>query len=309
MQNLPWRLVKWDNYKIWMAKVLGKSGGIEEERKDSDYISFLFRDCYDLIKKYQGSEFYHISLNDSIPKIIWTMWWQGIDSMPEIPKICLARFSCVEGYEVRIITKENITSFIEVGDILPYINFCSHNNRDLQIQSFSDLVRARLLYKFGGWWLDSTVFLANKKIFSMVNDNNIDFFSIHYRYRNMTEIHHGKWLYFCLATKPHNPLFGFLDEALTYQMLKYRKLLDYNLVDYLISTCYHYIPQIKYSIDSIPFTNPYVFWLVDNLNLEYNDRQFKSILTHTSVFKLDWRKSVKNDVDTYWNVLKNESLN
>lgn len=90
-------------------------------------------------------------------KIIWTCWLQGEENAPELVRKCIEsvrRFS--NGYEVKLITWENISEYVEVPEYI-----CRRlQKKQMQYAQFSDYLRVALLCRWGGVWMDSTAMLT-----------------------------------------------------------------------------------------------------------------------------------------------------
>lgn len=90
--------------------------------------------------------------------IIWQFWWQGEDSAPPLIRRCLEsvrRHS--KGWQVVVIDERNISQYL---DIPPYIAE-KHRSGVITHTHFSDYLRAKLLQKHGGVWIDATVLLTD----------------------------------------------------------------------------------------------------------------------------------------------------
>lgn len=102
-------------------------------------------------------------LNTSAPesspvKIIWLFWWQGKDNPPPIVARCFesVQRNCGD-YKIIILDKNNYSKYVEVPD---YVRAC-FRGREISAH-WSDYIRFSLLERYGGVWLDATVFLTDK---------------------------------------------------------------------------------------------------------------------------------------------------
>lgn len=110
-------------------------------------------------------------------KIIWACWWQGVENAPRIVQRC---FESVEYYmsdwQFKVITKEN---YLEYVDFPKYI-LDKWDDGTISNTMMSDLLRLELLIRYGGLWLDATVYLTDripdyvfeKKLFLFKQMNN-----------------------------------------------------------------------------------------------------------------------------------------
>lgn len=98
-----------------------------------------------------------IETSDKYQNKIWQLWLQGEENMPSIVKKCT---ESVKKYHDNIVllTKENLQEYIQLPDYIEekyQKGIISHAN-------YSDLIRLTLLSKYGGCWVDSTIYLTGK---------------------------------------------------------------------------------------------------------------------------------------------------
>lgn len=156
------------NLEIWFAKKYNKARLLKSAYNHKiQYITrFLEKEFKPIYQKYDKSDF---QLHEtSIPNIVWILWWQGESEMPSLVKACVDSIRKHSlNYEIRIVTKENYKNYLDVSDVIGF----RENNR-MSIQYFSDIIRARLLSKYGGIWLDATMFITNESVFKQAELNS-----------------------------------------------------------------------------------------------------------------------------------------
>lgn len=87
--------------------------------------------------------------NYEIPKLIWIYWDSEV--LPEIVRMCVEQVEkvCI-GYKVVVLNNKNVNDYItlpEVNEVLPKSNV-------------ADIIRLLLLKKYGGIWMDASIFLT-----------------------------------------------------------------------------------------------------------------------------------------------------
>ena len=88
-----------------------------------------------------------------IRKIIWMLWFQGIENAPYIVKKCLASWKRNNpSWTIIFLDKNNIKEYIDTSSIV------ANNKQYITKTSLSDIVRINLLNKYGGIWVDATVY-------------------------------------------------------------------------------------------------------------------------------------------------------
>lgn len=91
-------------------------------------------------------------MNVKIEKKIWIFWYQGWDCAPYVIQRC--KTSWIQnnpGWEINLIDIKNLNKYLN-------INLISGKLNSLSIAHKSDLVRLELLYKYGGVWVDASLF-------------------------------------------------------------------------------------------------------------------------------------------------------
>lgn len=90
---------------------------------------------------------------------IWQYWGQGEENAPDLVKAC---FASVKKYcpdkNIIILNDENVKDYIDIPDFIQE----KLNNGIISRTHFSDYLRTCLLVKYGGTWIDATVYLTGK---------------------------------------------------------------------------------------------------------------------------------------------------
>lgn len=118
--------------------------------------SILCEDFSEFIKKYRFVQPDEISNK----KYIWVCWLQGEASMPEVVQMCIRSINknSPDDTEVILITADNLKKYVD----FPGFIFKRLKSGSLTMTHFSDLIRMALLRKYGGLWIDSTVFVSSR---------------------------------------------------------------------------------------------------------------------------------------------------
>ena len=88
---------------------------------------------------------------------IWVCWLQGEESAPAIVKKCINSIrKHSAGYEVVVVTSDNLGSLVEIPSFITE----KLKKKRMQFATYSDYIRLALLAKYGGIWIDATVFLS-----------------------------------------------------------------------------------------------------------------------------------------------------
>jgi hypothetical protein len=89
----------------------------------------------------------------NIPKIIWILWFQGIDSTPHVVTKCINSWRLHNSsWKIVFLDENNYTDYIDISNII------GKNKNYITRTYLSDIVRINLLNNYGGVWVDSTCY-------------------------------------------------------------------------------------------------------------------------------------------------------
>lgn len=112
------------------------------------------------------------------PINVWLFWYQGFDNAPDIVKTCV---NCIKKvfkgskYKINLLTKNNVFDYVN----LPIYIEKKFKKKLISFAHYSDIIRTFLLVKYGGYWIDPTVFIPNNsKFFNIVEEQRIFVFKV-----------------------------------------------------------------------------------------------------------------------------------
>lgn len=221
-------------------------------------------------------------------------YWGG---RPFVVDCCISSLNAnAQNHPVIELSKSNYENYITIPPTIKK----KFEMGMISITAYSDIIRVLLLSKYGGAWVDATVFIN-----SWIKEDlsNISFFSIRRdSIRSKKYVSENKWSSFFLISSKNNFLMQFLGKCFVLYWEKYDCQIDYFLLDYLIKLAYEEIPKLREMIDAIPASNQNIDWLAKHLDDEYNPRIYAAICKDTDLFKLNWRMElVYTNKTTYQN--------
>ena len=283
---------------IWLEKALGGMGNKSADRKNRAIIDYLQNEASEIIARYKEMP---APLSVEIPMRIWTLWWQGEENLPAIPRACIRKMRELQGFEVTVLSKSNIADYIDLSDVSAFFE----GKKALSVQSLSDLIRYRLLYQYGGVWLDSTIAIINPELF-LSEIRSKSFFSLRTGYSFPDTITRGCINESFLASVPQNPFFSFLNDcSVNHILLHQTEIIDYFWNRYFIMLGYKSLEWFRNQIDGLEPSNPEWSWLSENAFAEFNESKWESITKYNSVQKMNWRLSSEFEdsssvTSTFW---------
>lgn len=231
---------------------------------------------------------YDVNATDAAePLPIWVMWYQGIDNMPPLVKLCVESIkqnAC--GRLVYLLDKHNLSQYIKLPDYI----YEKKEKGIITMACFSDIVRLSLLGQYGGTWLDATVYV-NKPLTE--NGLNPYFNSIKMPVMQRGHISDYRWAGFCLYARPGaSTMCCFRNIMLAYFKDGHKRIIDYLLIDYTFQMLYEKCDDFKTLIDGMPRENEYTYELVKVLNEPFSE-EFMTRCGKQQFFKLNWRIKLK----------------
>lgn len=241
----------------------------------------------------------HVTLTENVgDNNIWVCWWQGKKSMPEMVKKCfnsIIRYS--NGHPVKLITFDNYKDYVQVD----YRIVDKLKNGTFKLAHFADLVRLKLLERYGGLWLDSTILLT-----ANINEDFFQkFFSVKIRPVDNDSVSEYRWCSFVLGGgKNIRYIYSQLSCMLERYMLENNLFIDYLLIDYFLDILYRQDKSVKETIDTMPFTNPNLHKLRLLFDNEFDETIWKTIVSNTNIFKLTYKgvhsRYTKSGIPTFY---------
>jgi len=288
------------------------------EKKHKAILNYLYKRYSNIINSLLLSNTAPLS-NIKEDSIIWICWWDGEEAMPPLVKTCYNNIKKYSGkHPVNFISKYNYKEYVSIPEYI----IEKLNKNIITITSFSDILRAVLLYEYGGIWIDSTIFVLKEitldnyqfftqKVTSKSASVTLSRFSglLNPKARIYNEtLNISRWSSFLLAGTKHSIIFEYIRDIYYAYWKDHDDQIDYMLVDFIIALGYEYIPVMKSLIDNVPCNLIQNFVLENILNNEYNSNCFEP-LCNTQFHKLTWKKKfnlyTKYNKPTIYNYLIN----
>ncbi len=268
------------------------------KRKKNSFILKLLQARYDHLvpAKFTPN---HIDQVDERSLPVWIFWYQGLDYMPDIVKMCYKSVcNNSDGRPIHLLTKDNLADYIELPDYI----MTKVEHGCVTLTHLSDIIRVSLLYRYGGHWVDSTIFTTSPLFVKGVNPI---FDSIKIHAQTVGEISDYRWAGFYLFSYPNSEAMKcFRDVMLAYWADGHKRIIDYLLIDFTFEMLYQKNEEFKALIDNKQYRNEDIYSLISVLNNEYYygyDKEWGD----TTVFKLNWRFTPRQGDSIYNYLLKN----
>lgn len=218
---------------------------------------------------------------------IWVCWYGGTEKAPDLVKRCISSINKhANGHPVYLLTKNNIDSFIE----LPSIFYKRLEAGEMGLAHFADVLRIFLLEKYGGLWLDATIF-CQKDLPEWYFSKG--FFTCKSLAGTPGCISKNRWTTFCIGGNPGNILFCVLKNFFLEYWTKQRCAIDYLFFDDAIALAYEKIEEVREQINNVPLNNKKRDFLIKRFSCLWENTNLDDLFDDDSVlFKLGYRESV-----------------
>ena len=215
---------------------------------------------------------------------IWVFWYTGLDTAPSIVKKCVELDKALDGSAVIFIDKNNLERYFSFDEKSSRVKELFEEGK-ISIQTFSDILRCKLISQYGGFWFDATLFCTRKNFIGLYGREK--YFSV----RHFSTISHteGKWSVWCLGGGTGNPVFSFIYDMFIEYYNRYDVIFDYFQIDYAWKYLYETFPWARTLIDH---TEPSVVnsdFIASAYSSPFNDIDWKIMLRHNIVQKLNRR--------------------
>ncbi len=263
--------------------------------------AIFYHDVYDSIKPFIDR--FPNSLTgvnapvDHTGRMVWTCWWQGEEMAPDIVKACWEsqRRNLPDGVQHMIITKDNYEKYLTIPD------YCLDRFRDGKnmVAHLSDVLRASLLYKYGGLWLDSTVLLTE-----VLPDECWELPLYTWRFDNTHFNSQAIWAIWFFAAQKGSILWKFVMEAFYYYFSIYEKVKYYFTMDYFVAICCNLFGEVLKQFEKIPYNNNTAVELNRHLDETYLENKFHDYCKGTFLQKLNWHRDDYAEDSVYTHIVK-----
>lgn len=241
---------------------------------------------------------------------LWVFWGQGEDQMPVLVKQCYSRLKQLH-QNVELITADNVSQYISLPEVL----YTKVKAGELSWAHFSDIIRTTLLAKYGGLWIDSTVWLP--KALPIEKLQSMPFYSANYKAElNGNSVrfwtsYDWSWSTWCMGSgEVNNRLFKFVSEVMADVAANCPCWPDYVFQDYLIYFACTHCEAVKNQIESVDIQNPYRNKLASIMSKPFDAAEYKEMTDKEIVFKLSfrakWAEEVDGKITYYGKFLKGE---
>lgn len=277
---------------LWFWNPNFRCRALTERERNYKQLKKKYCRLIDGIKYYPGDE---LKPQDYT---IWVCWLQGIENAPRLVRVCVENIRRkFEDYSIIIITEKN---YQEYADIPTYI-LDKWKSGIISNAHFSDIIRLFVLEKYGGVWIDSTVYCTVKRLPDYVTAPPLFLFS-NITLNGLSVSKVSNWM---IASRPHNSMILSMKMLLLKYWEDYDYVLDYFIFHLLFNLVIdnnkdEWDTQIKYNN-----LNPHILQL--EFGSQYCDSRMYEICRYADFHKLTYKLEKKcNHPGTFYDKLIND---
>ena len=258
------------------------------EKRHNVTREFLEQEFYEFITNYEFN-----TCNQKNSKIIWTLWMQGYEKAPELVKSTIdsiRKFAELNNFQFILLEENTIEKYIVFPKLIK-------EKMDLGVIDYtkiSDILRVSLLAKYGGTWVDATIYMKEEFDSSLLLQNyytiktgGIEDYS--------PNISNNRWKGFFLSG--NSSLFSFTRDFFFEYYSRYDIAVDYLLIDYIFDIAYKYDEKIKNQMLELEKSNPNLFWLEKHFSEKFDRKIWEYISEETKIFKTTYKLDTKIKCD------------
>ncbi len=221
---------------------------------------------------------------------VWICWWQGKEEAPELVRLCMdsiIKNIPKEKAVVRLITFENCLKYVSFTDVI----LDKYREGKISLTHLSDILRAELLFRYGGMWIDATYYVT-QPISPHLFDN--DLYTLRFKAPKWSaDITKGRWSGNFWIVKKGEKLMKILMESLWYYWETAEKIDDYYLIDDILAAAVDQFADIRQRLEQCSFYEGDVFALSELLNKKMKPEYIEKINNLSGFYKLNRRQSVQ----------------
>lgn len=232
--------------------------------------------------------------SEMFPKLksnkVWFFWMQGLENAPALVQRCYRSLQeNLKDREIVLLTEKNMDDYVQFPDFIKD----KLNRGVITYTHLSDLLRVELLIRYGGTWIDSTVFCSGTDIPRYMFD--ADFFV----FQNLRPGDNGDVLNFSswfMTSCSNNKILLATRELLYAYWKKNNRMVDYFLLHHFVMIVARYYKEDWNKIIQFPNSLPHVLLLM--LMEPFNQEKWDAIVSicpfHKLTYKLKGKTMEKN---------------
>lgn len=271
--------------KIWFG-ITGKDWHPDLKKTNKDWIiyTYLKQKYKRFLKNYPA----HSNEEHKYSNIIWWCWLQGEENAPALSKKCLESLRLhIPDKEIKIITSDNMYDYVDFPDYIKE----KYAHGKISHAHFSDLLRLQLLIKYGGTWIDATVFCTARPDYIF----NIPLFVFKTKEKNDPATTAQNWF---MSAERNNPILTLTRDLLFEYWKTHGNAIHYFIFYFFMTLAAEKYPKEWEAVPWFPDLPPHI--LQRELNKPYSEARWKQICRMSDIHKLSYKIDLSEEKNTFY---------
>ena len=232
---------------------------------------------------------------------IWILWMDGMENAPDVVQMCCRSVERnLKDREIVLLSEDNFRDYIQLPDFIEE----KYRKGIISKTHMSDLIRLSLLIRYGGTWVDSTVFCTGGDIPPYMLGSDLFLFQ---DLKPGADGHSQRISNWFMTASSHSPILE-LTRALLFQYWKENdRIIDYYLFHDFFELAIETYPEEWAKV--IPFSNAPPHILLLRLFEQADPEVFDAVRAMTPFHKLTYKfeEGQKELAGTYYQMLREVS--
>lgn len=283
----PYSFFKEYGWRCLFAKLLTSLFSYEKRKSEFGFqiLQYKHKIYTNYLSKHylKASNKKKVSDDTRFEEYIWTAWLQGEEKAPEVIRMNLASMRRYAGkHPLVVITNSNIDQYLDIPKKI--IN--KYQSGIISHAHYTDIIRMMLLAKYGGLWLDASVFLHHP-----IDEEAFlsPFYSVGFMAKKSRYVSNSKWLLAVLGGRPGSNYLSVISEMLISYWTDHEAIIDYFVFDYLLAALYQNDSSFCKIVDQLPRMPHFTNELKKIMNNPYNQNELEMLLLDNQVYCLSYR--------------------
>lgn len=238
------------------------------------------KELLDFDNKWKAEDFDH-SLKHESSKKVWICWFQGMENVPALVQKCYQSIMVnMIDREIILITSENMMDYVTFPDFI----IDKWKNGQITHTHMTDLLRLELLIKYGGMWLNTTVFCSDREILEYFFDSDLFFYQC---LKPGIDGHSGYISSWLMSAKTNNKLL-MATRYLCYEYWKKnKKMMNYFLLHDFMAIVLDFYPEDWKKV--VPHDNATLYILLLRLFDQYDEQMWNAVKAQSPFHMLTYK--------------------
>lgn len=217
---------------------------------------------------------------------VWICWFQGMENAPEVVQRCYQSIkNNMSDRDIVLITLENMMEYVQFPDFIQK----KIDANIIKEAHLSDLLRIELLLRYGGTWLDSTVYCSSSDIPDYMLNSDLFLFQNLKPGRDGHSSVISNWF---ITAKSNNKILAATQHLLYAYWKEHNELVDYFIFHDFFQIVIEKYPNVWNKV--VPFSNSIPHILLLRLFEQYDSNIWEAIMSMVPFHKLSYKFNKDN---------------